>query len=360
MYIQGQNESPMAFLRRVHGQMAQKYMAGQQFMGGGINIEAEKLKAQKLQEFLSNLKMYAETGATVSPVGSAVVANILDKVNATYKAPVKKLFQRGGGLNFEQELGKVITAAYQEANIQLDDQALQQLVVGQVRGTAPVNFEPIVKQFAEQIHRPIQKVMSEAQQINAGLVPGAEGTFKMTGVEQKIDVQGANMTLSFENGTDPYLQEIVSILNEATISAKNYSSDEEVIADLKLGSSHPVRSIGSALSSLGYGDNIINEFFVDMTKGWSYYSRKPEFKEYLFGLQFMYELTGANTTSQIGGAKYLIYNKPSDPFQPIYVQSTAVLMQKVLEHPEHWMPANYDPFKHYTISVGRKMSFWTS
>jgi hypothetical protein len=56
--------------------------------------------------------MYAETGATVSPVGSAVVANILDKVNATYKAPVKKLFQRGGGLNFEQELGKVITAAY--------------------------------------------------------------------------------------------------------------------------------------------------------------------------------------------------------------------------------------------------------
>jgi hypothetical protein len=88
---------------------------------------------------------------------------------------------------------------------------------------------------------------------------------------------------------------MVSILNEATFTAKNYGSAIEDIASLKLGMSHPVRSIGSALANLGFSNEEINEFFIDMSHRRKYYKNNSVMKNQLFELQFMYELTGAGS-----------------------------------------------------------------
>jgi hypothetical protein len=61
--------------------------------------------------------------------------------------------------------------------------------------------------------------------------------------------------------------------------------------------SHPVRSIGSALANLGFSNEEINEFFIDMSHRRKYYKNNSVMNNQLFGLQFMYELTGAGSIS---------------------------------------------------------------
>lgn len=359
MYIQGMYESPEEFLARAHQRMIEKYAIGEMFGIG--NIEEEKIKAKKLQDFFAALKNYEQIGqSSDNPMMNAAIKRIYDilKANTTHG----ELFQRFGGTTFENELSSVIRRTYEATEIQLSQETINSFKVGQDYSTTLADFtKGVVKDFAASIGKNIEKTI---QISDKSLPPQLQNIIKLTGVQQKTDVQGGQLNLQFnESVTNPYLKEIVSILNEATFTAKNYGSAIEDIASLKLGMSHPVRSIGSALANLGFSNEEINEFFIDMSHRREYYKNNSVMKNQLFELQFMYELTGAGSVStknfqSLSETKYLIYNNPIT--SEIYVQSTAALIRQVLESPEHWMPSGYDPFEHYKISVARKANFWNN
>lgn len=335
--------------------MIKKYVTGELFGIG--NIEEEKMKAKKLQDFFSALKNYEKIGqASDNPMMNASISKIYDILKSHTTSG--ELFQRFGGATFENEMASVIKRTYEVAEIQLSKETIDSLVVGNELATSMVDFtKHVTKDFASSIGQEIKRTLQQGEKT---LPPELANTFKLVGVPQKTDVQGAQIELQFNETINPYLREIITILNEATFTAKNYGSAIEDIASLKLGISNPVRSIGSALASLSFSDEEINEFFIDMTYNKNY-KKNSLMMEQLFELQFMYELTGAGTVNaksmqSLSETKYLIYNNPMT--QEIYVQSTAALIQQVLDAPQHWMPPGYDPFEHQKISVARKASFW--
>ena len=156
----------------------------------------------------------------------------------------------------------------------------------------------------------------------------------------KIDIQGAYAEINIEAQVKSEFQFFAKLLKDATISAKNYSSQywsqeeqqkiDKNIISLHLGASDVFKAFVGGMSSLGYPtDVIIKAFFAGYT---NYTKGNKDIGYHIYHMRFLYELRGAGLYDKEGNnlkeVKYLIWNDPSS--DNIKVFSTAGIIRSLL------------------------------
>lgn len=324
--------------RELHLKMKNTYISN-------MNIEIEKENANFLEQFLFNLKNI-DKGAT-HPIEALANIDYLELAEkATSKMPnakaTHKLFRRAHDRNqklidgaddiFEQELNAVIQA-FEKMSLRTD---------------IPVNVSTsntlVGQQTANVIDKIVEITLTESQKAiianaNKSKSELYDGPVFRAG---KVDLQGAYAEIDIEAYVKPEFQRFAKLLQDATISAKNYSSqywdkgqkqkiDKDIVA-LHLGSSDVFKSFVGGMSSLGYPTDVILKAFFAGYNVYTKHSNK-DIGHHIYHMRFLYELRGAGLYDKEGNnlkeVKYLIWNDPST--DNIKVFSTAVIIQSLLQ-----------------------------
>lgn len=327
--------------RETHERMKNKY-------SNKTNLTIEKENAKLLETFLFNIKN-ADKGIS-SPIEGLANINYLDIVKkATAAMPnarsIHSIFRRahnrsqkladGADDIFEQELSAVFeatkeTSLLDKQNVVIDT---KNLLAG--RQAANICHE-ITKNTLTIAQRTIISNINKANKTNNSLYE------KPVARPAKVDIQGAYAEIDIETQVASNFQQLANLLKDATISAKNYSSQywsetegkkiDKNIISLHLGSSDIFKAFVGGMSSLGYSPDIVQKAFF---AGYNSYKNKnnKEIGYHIYHLRFLYELTGAglydNEGNNLKEVKYLIWNDPAT--DNVKVFSTAVLIDSLLQ-----------------------------
>lgn len=316
------------FLDQVHSRMIKKYTSK-------MNDKQEETKARDLQSFLQSLKNRSIQRQGFLPITNTYADQVIEALYQ--KSPRTKkagLFLSKGGSSLEYDLANTIDAVYSLV-LKNYERKGKSYKVGDVKGTIVQGvLDENVKAIAGELQREVKRELSEDAKIAMGLDASKS---LLVDVQGKVDVQGGFININFKPTT--YLEYIASILNEATFSAKNYSSLSQKLEDLNIknpnlniGDSNPYRAYAGALASMGYGEDTIKNSFISV-----YYGRRTkEIKAHLLHLRLIYEYSGAGITNLDGSkakeAKYLVYNDPTGT--NIYVESIASIILQYLNSKE--------------------------
>lgn len=341
MYYNLSGENVDRFLNEVHIKMISKY---------AVLRSTDEYNAKVLQDFFQELKLNLNQRRSGQPITNNVVSLVGEIVNQRHPKTRKLgLFTQKGGNALEADLSIAIEAVYAKTlNISRTKNNNAQYIVGAKTGAV---LEGVVTEKVQQVlkdlNRETKTFLSQDAQKAMGLT-----TFKPLNVQvqQKVDNQGGFFTISFSPTT--YLEKIMVLLNEATFSAKNYSSVgknqeklDEISPNLKIGNSNPYRAYSGALSSLGYDAEAISSTFVAAYQALDDYQM---IKQHIYHLRFIYELSGAGIVLNDGTlakeVKYLVYNDPSG--SNIFVESVAKIIYEILNDKDNKIQ---DPFKGITI-----------
>ena len=324
------------FLNNVHQQMQTKYGKLQQ-----IDVN----NANELQMFFQNLKTSSmQQYQSGYPITDNEINIVLEMLYTTHPK-MKKLgiFNSKGGASLEYELANVIEVIYNlTTDITNNDSKFYR--VGQNVGTV---LQSVVTNGIQDMLNLYDK------KFKAFLKEDAQRAMKRSGiprvaslVQGKVDVQGGFYSINFTPTT--YLEKIMILLNNATFSAKNYSSINskaealnEIYPTLKIGKSNPYRAYAGALESLKYNYITIVSSFISANK------EREKTAQHIYHLRFIYELAGTGITNSNGNyekeVKYLVYNDPTG--SNIYVESVAKIISEIL----NLQTPIEDPFKGITI-----------
>lgn len=331
MYYNGKKGKHVAsFLNEVHSAMKAKY---------STNTQKEIENAKKMQQFLQELKVAAAGESYENPIKGLEIDTILQRIDVIRKThrrstiKITNLFRTKGssqyqGLAFEQDLSDMIEALYDMVGINANR---DDILVG--AKTASVG---------EIVERDCQKIVTDLGEAAVNeLQKQKDVKWYSKKVMGKQDIRGLGYNVEFLLNPTNALEEIVSLFNFATISAKSYNSmkydqqiNEWVAAEgrttIHLGKSDPYRAIYGALSSLHTYDNntIVSAYYA----GRNMINKKHEgVINHIYHLRYIYELTGAGLLYDggvsLGDVRYLIYNDPSGG---IYVKSTAEIVSDLL------------------------------
>lgn len=343
----GQTQSVNIFLDEVHKAMKDRYILSSQ-------ASKDKKDAVKLQTFLQGLK---DTAVSENPFSNTIAGVILEQIQANHRQNYKigRLFQRKTGKKLENELTDIVMAVYQQAQKQgiLADNITEQITsqninTGSQKGTILQGVldevtQATLKTLNQEVKQAIDQEGKRTTAVSAGMI--------LVDVQQKTDVKGLNVDIPISIQTNDFI-EILSIINRAKISAKNYSSIgfaqqklDELVPNLHLGKSNIYRAVIGPLASLGYEDKTINSAFNEAVV-----SDDPSVRAHICHLRYIYELTGAgianiNTGKAYEEVNFLVYNDPSG--SQIYVSSVAEILAEVLE--DKGMFISDDPFEAITI-----------
>lgn len=343
----GQFQSVNIFLDEVHKAMEKRYILSSQ-------ASKDKKDAVKLQTFLQGLK---DTAVSENPFSNTIAGVILEQIQANHRQNYKigRLFQRKTGKKLEDELTDIVMAVYEQARSKgilaqnITDQAISKNINtgGQkgtiVQGILDETTQAILKTLGQEVKQAIDQAGNRTTAVSAGQI--------LIDVQQKTDVKGLNVDIPISVQTNDFV-EILSIINRAKISAKNYSSVgraqqklDELVPNLHLGKSNIYRAVAGPLASLGYEDKTINSAFNEAVE-----DVDPTVRAHIYHLRYIYELTGAGIVNIKTGEVYeevnfLVYNDPSG--SQIYVSSVAEILAEVLE--DKGMFISDDPFEAITI-----------
>ena len=341
MYIfETNSKQPVStFLQDVHDAMKMRYYA---------QSLQDKSRAKILQTFLQNLKQVAESqDKFTDSVANAVLTQLQASHRSNYK--IENLFRRKGGQNLENELADIVLATYNASGFNLDKSQTKVISAGQQTGTVLQSIlDDDVQTILSELHKNVAKAIDQKGKTTTNISNG----MILTDVQQKTDIQGLkfNIPISFNLTYD--LPSILQILNEAKISAKNYSSYNKAgemiddLYDINIGDSNPYRAIAGSLASLGYGDQTIRSAFYA-----SYAKAKEDInvRAHIYHLRYIYELTGAGSvnrkTNQMENANFLVYNDPTGT--QIFVVSAGELLSEVLNNNNLFISEN--PFAAITL-----------
>lgn len=324
--------------RELHEKMKDKYI-------NNLNIDTEIRNAQFLEQFLFNLKNIDK--GTTHPIKALANINYLKLAEqATMRMPnakaTHKLFRRAHDKNqklldgaddiFEQELNAVIQA-FEKMSLRTN-----------IPATPSASNTLVGQKTANIIDKIVETTLTEGQKAiianaNKSKSDAYTGPSFRAG---KIDLQGAYAEIDIKAQVKPGFKKFARLLQDATISAKNYSSQywdkgqqqiiDKNIISLHLGASDVFKSFVGGMSSLGYPtDVIIKAFFA----GYNNYTKhsNEEIGHHIYHLRFLYELRGAGLYDKEGNnlkeVKYLIWNDPAS--DNIKVFSTAVIIQSLLQ-----------------------------
>ena len=321
--------------RDIHTKMKDKYI-------NNLNIDTEIKNAQFLEQFLFNLKNIDKN--TSHPIEALANLNYLELAEqATMRMPnaraASKLFRRTHDRNqklldgaddiFEQELNAVIQA-FENVSLKNDilvKPSMSNTLVGQQ--TANIIIETSLTAAQKAMIAGANKSKNE----------NYTGPVARSG---KIDLQGAYAEIDISVQVKPEFQEFARLLQDATISAKNYSSqywdkgqqqkvDKDIIS-LHLGASDVFKAFVGGMSSLGYPTAVIIKAFFAGYVNYTKYSNK-DIGHHIYHMRFLYELRGSGLYDKEGNnlkeVKYLIWNDPAT--DNIKVFSTAAIIQSLLQ-----------------------------
>ena len=155
------------------------------------------------------------------------------------------LFLGRGGMRFEYELSEVFAQLMANTieDYELNQQSDAQFKVGTARATTvdELNLSSIPDEIAKTL---IQDFALKAKKQAKGDLQQDKFVQKyyLTEVSGKTDVYFNRGELQISASADPEAVQILNLLSNARISAKNYGSSEEMYADLHLGNSNVFRA----------------------------------------------------------------------------------------------------------------------
>ena len=324
MFVNVNSANIEVFLDQVHQRMIKKYTSK-------LNVQQEEKTARDLQSFLQSLKNRSNQKKGFLPITNSYADAVIEELYQ--RAPGTKrngLFMSKGGSSLEYDLANVIDTVY-ALTLQRYEGKGRNYIVGNVRGTVLQGvLNDTIKDISVELQDEVKKTLSKDAKVAMGLDPQKS---LLVDVQGKTDVQGGFINIRFQPTS--YLEYIASILNEATFSAKNYSSLSSKMEDLNskfpelhIGSSSPYRPYAGALASLGYDEDTIQQSFIS-----AYYGRRSAvLKAHIWHLRAIYEYSGAGIINIDGTkareVKYLVYNDPTG--SNIYVESVASIILQYL------------------------------
>lgn len=197
---------------------------------------------------------------------------------------------------------------------------------------------------ASQKYNPLDLIDDE--NVKSLLLKLAEKENKKTSTEVKnatgkIDISGKAVTLNYSKDLPFKVERLMTLMKDATFSAKNYSSGwkPETKKDwakigLHLGNSNLYKAVTGALSEIQMGYKQQNAFFfrgmntiLGNNHGYGNIATT-----HFSHLRFIYELRGSGLLDENGlvlPVKFLIYNDPAS--DAIYVKSTASIILEALD-----------------------------
>lgn len=332
MYINN-GKDPSVFLDEVHNKMIQHYTLNNNgALGSAAAMEA---KAQKIQNFLSQLKADAKKGdAVANALHKSILSDIQMMSNKGTK--MSKLFQRSGGVKFEKELSQVVQSVMSQAAGQaISEISMSNIHLGKEQANInlqdPFAISDIVQSLLEQVGTRAQRIIQDSS--------GQKFKYlKLVDTSGKVDVQGYQLSSNVQIA--PEWRELYDLLSEASFSVKNYGNfywdfqSQQLMpsTQLKLGNTNLFKVYYGVLSDLGYGKSQIIESFKRILNN----KDDAHICKRINQIRFVYELTGAglsyssNNSLLKSQANYFIYNNPDTG--EIYVRSTAKMIADMLEN----------------------------
>lgn len=309
-----------------------------------------KKDALELQTILQEIKLASKDFYNLdkSVIGNEMYSQyyeLIDKAHTIQmsthggKLKASTLFQRehtrkklktGADDIFEEDLAAILAAGNwmgtgEKGNIKT------YLIGGQSAGTKGSNFlneelknttEILLKQLAEKEKKRISTKVRKA-----------------TG---KVDVTGQNITLDFKYPIPFKVERLMTLMKDATISAKNYTSRTGNTLDSKelshiglhMGATNLYKAVTGALSEIRMGHKQQTSFFfrgINTILNDSH-GNGDLAKQHFSHLRFIYEIRGSGLLGSDGlvmPVKFLIYNDPYS--DAIFVKDTASLILENIE-----------------------------
>ena len=315
-----------------------------------MKIKTLKKDALELQTILQEIKLASKDFQNLdkSIIGNEMYSQyyeLIDKAHtiqmSTHGGRLKAstLFQRehsrkklktGADDIFEEDLAAILAAGNWMGTGEKGD-IKTYLVGGQSASTRSSNYlneefksitENLLKQLAEKEKK---RVSTEVR--------------KATG---KIDVTGQNITLDFKYPIPFKVERLMTLMKDATISAKNYTSrighslDSKELSNigLHMGTTNLYKAVTGALSEIKMGHKQQTSFFfrgVNTILNNSH-GNGDLTKQHFSHLRFIYEVRGSGLLGSDGlimPVKFLIDNDPHS--DAIFVKDTASLILENME-----------------------------
>lgn len=350
-------------VNHVHNKVYRQYINKQ---------KQDVIQAQKLQNFLRQLKNAVikeegtvKTGKSTfdSVVSEEMLSQILNQLDRNLKSNglkegTKLLFQRLAGKQywkrgtyFERELAALWQTIIDTCIKKDFDLGTYQLNTGKVTGTTT-----IAKNMREKLAEKIAQGVATDEAIKELEITQHDHYQQRVQIKTDINSLPEVNIQAFEN---PEFQELYSLLQGATVTAKSYTLHSrdpqekiyklrEVFPQLKLGNAEdPHRAIVGTLQDIGYALSTAEKvFYAGSTEAEKNHNQTV--LNHMYHLKYVYELTGAGiwNSLNVGRARFLVFNDPSSDL--IYVQSTAELIENILDPKIDWRVSLYSAIKEDT------------
>lgn len=317
-----------------------------------------KKEAKELQSILQSIKLAAKDfdNISTSAIGNTMKNEFYDLIQTahtfqsqyhTQRFQVNTLFRRAdsrGGRTarvkeadsiFEEDLAAILAAGeFLGGNTSITMQDF--LVGGQSSGTRAtsayknMNLSSIADEAAEDL---IKKLAKKEQKRASTQIGNATG---------KIDISGKAITLNYTKELSFSVSRLMTLMKDATFSAKNYNSKawsedskkELSLLGLHLGKTNLYKAITGALSEIQMGHKQQTSMFFRgiNTILYNKHGYEEQTRTHFSHLRFIYELRGSGLLDENGlvmPVKYLIYNDPSSDV--IFVKDTASIILEALD-----------------------------
>lgn len=313
-----------------------------------------KRDAAELQQILQEIKLVARDFNNVSDsvIGQEMRAQYEDLINLAFmfQSPfhnknmkASTIFRREhGGATvkeaddiFEEDLAAILAAGEFMGTGNQSIQIQHFLFGGSSTGTKATSAYK-QKGFIdeEELAEDLIKKLAEKENKKASSQIG-----RATG---KVDINGKNITLKYTKELPFKVERLMTLMKDATVSAKNYKSHSYKTGKdidlselgIHLGNSNLYKAITGALSEVQLGWRQQTAFFyrglntiINNSDGNGELART-----HFSHLRFIYELRGSGLLDDNGfilPVKYIIYNDPSS--DAIFVRDTASIIVEALE-----------------------------
>ena len=313
-----------------------------------------KKEALELQQILQEIKLVAHDFDNVSNsvIGQEMRDQYEELINLafTFQSPfhnknmkASTLFRREHGMKtvkeaddiFEEDLAAILAAGEFMGTGNQTIQIQHFLFGGTSTGTKATSAYK-QKGFIdeEELAEDLIKKLAEKENKRASSQIG-----KATG---KVDISGKGITLNYTKNIPFKVERLMTLMKDATVSAKNYKSYSHRTGGYRdlselgihLGNSNLYKAVTGALSEVQMGWRQQTAFFyrglntiIHNSHGYGDLART-----HFSHLRFIYELRGSGLLDENGfilPVKYLIYNDPNS--DAIFVKDTASIIIEALE-----------------------------
>lgn len=304
------------------------------------NSSKDREIASQMEQFLNDLKQYANTGTKVSfALGDLITEESYNSLLQSIGADLGGLFTHAHskevikGQPFddivEHELNIVLQRLF---NTDLDFYAGEQKanVKDLTKILSRIGEEFTNEVISDKFLKKIQKVTHRDNLFND---PQARS--------QKTDITTAEITITQQ--LLPGAEKILSLFSGYNFSVKNYEKNTGFGTRVTLGNTVPLKAFIGTLTSLGEPQVLAVKAFYAAAASYAR-NPNPELAANIFAIRYYYELTGAGLKidgEDVNKVDFLIVNNPSGQ---IYVKSCKAMVYDLLTSDGAYL-GKYDPFR---------------